>query len=52
MYMVDKSQECLTAEKIPLNLVHADYELGTYLTHKAMRQSMSTIYSSIVKINN
>ena len=49
MYMVDKSQECLTAEKVPLNLVHADYE-GTYLTHKAMRQS--TIYSSIVKTNN
>ncbi len=48
MYMVDTSKECLTAENIPLNIVHADYELGTYLTHKAMRHSMLTIYSSIV----
>ncbi len=52
MYMVDKSTECLTAENTPLNIVHTDYELGTYLTHKAMRQSMLTIYSSMVKTNS
>lgn len=46
--MVVKSQKYLTAKNIPLNLVHADYEICTYLRHKAMRQSKLTIYSGIL----